>query len=429
MVFGGPVEGRGDDLALHGPLHVGDLFGALVDEHDHEVDLGVVRRDRGRDLLQDDRLAGLGRRDDQTALALSDGRDEVDDALRELLGRRLQAQALLRVERRELAELDALGGVVDRQAVDGVDLDQRVVLLTAGLLALARLLDGADDGVALAKVVLLDLAERHVDVARPRQVAGGAHESVVVEDVEDAGDRDEDVVLADLGLELVAVLRRAPTLVALSTAALGLLVAAVCALFGGRSGRSVVLGVLRALTVLGVLAALTAVAAAAAAARAAAAGVSPSAVPSAAPAASVAALSVVSAPDASPVATVSFAGVETGVWSAGVSATGFSSAGVSPAAVGVEAAGSAAEGTSVTASVAASSAVGSAGATSALFARRGARLRGAFAGFSSATTGAASAAAGSASTGAGSASTRAGSASAAAGASASDGTSTSGASV
>jgi hypothetical protein len=92
------------------------------------VDLGVVRRDRVRDLLQHDRLAGLGRRDDEAALALADGGDEVDDALREL-GRRLQAQALLRVERRELAELDALGGVVDRQAVDGVDLDERVVLL------------------------------------------------------------------------------------------------------------------------------------------------------------------------------------------------------------------------------------------------------------------------------------------------------------
>ena len=38
----------------------------------------------------------------------------------------------------------------------------------------------------------------------PGQVAGGADERVVVEHVEDAGDRDEDVVLADLGLELVA---------------------------------------------------------------------------------------------------------------------------------------------------------------------------------------------------------------------------------
>ena len=68
---------------------------------------GLFVRDGVGDLLQHDRLAGLGRRDDEAALALADRRDEVDDALRELLGRGLEAQALLRVERRELAELHA----------------------------------------------------------------------------------------------------------------------------------------------------------------------------------------------------------------------------------------------------------------------------------------------------------------------------------
>ena len=133
VVLGGAVERRGDDLALDRALHVGDLFGTLVDQHDHEVDLGVVGRDRVGDLLQHDRLAGLGRRDDEAALALADRRDEVDDALRQLLGLGLEAQALLRVERRELAELDAGRGILDGQAVDRVDLDERVVLLAAGL--------------------------------------------------------------------------------------------------------------------------------------------------------------------------------------------------------------------------------------------------------------------------------------------------------
>ena len=107
VVLGGPVEGRGDDLALHRALHVGDLFGPLVDEHDHEVALGVVRRDRVGDRLQDHRLAGLGRRDDQTALALADRRDQVDDPRRQDARLGLQAQPLLRVERRQLAELGA----------------------------------------------------------------------------------------------------------------------------------------------------------------------------------------------------------------------------------------------------------------------------------------------------------------------------------
>ena len=57
---------------LHRAPHVGDLLGPLVDEQDHQVDLGVVGLDRVRDLLHHRRLARLGRRDDQAALALAD---------------------------------------------------------------------------------------------------------------------------------------------------------------------------------------------------------------------------------------------------------------------------------------------------------------------------------------------------------------------
>src|SRR5690606_1262237 len=83
------------------------------------------------------------------------------------------------------------------------------------------------DRVALAQVVLLHLAERDVHVTGPREVAGGAHERIVVKDVEDAGDRDQHIVLADLRLELVGVLiAAATTLVALAGASrTGLLVA------------------------------------------------------------------------------------------------------------------------------------------------------------------------------------------------------------
>ena len=151
VVVGGPVEGRGDDLALDRALHVGDLFGALVDEHDHEVDLGVVRGDRVGDRLQHHRLAGLGRRDDEAALALADRGDQVDDPGGEDVRLGLEAQALLRVERRELVELDAVAGLLRVGTVDGVEPDERVELLAA--LALARLAHGAGDGVALAQAV------------------------------------------------------------------------------------------------------------------------------------------------------------------------------------------------------------------------------------------------------------------------------------
>ena len=169
VVLGRAVEGRGDDLALDGPLHVGDLFGTLVDEDDHEVALGVVRRDRVGERLHDHRLAGLGRGDDQPALALADGGDEVDDPRGEqaLLG--LQPQPVLRVERGQLAELGAAAGVLGRHAVDRVELGQRGVLrpvvapahgLLLPVVALTGGLDRPGDGVALAQAVTLDHRQR-----------------------------------------------------------------------------------------------------------------------------------------------------------------------------------------------------------------------------------------------------------------------------
>src|SRR5699024_8967437 len=42
VVVGRAVEGRRDDLALDGTLHVRDFLGTFVDEDDHEVRFGVV---------------------------------------------------------------------------------------------------------------------------------------------------------------------------------------------------------------------------------------------------------------------------------------------------------------------------------------------------------------------------------------------------
>src|SRR5690349_24242304 len=60
-------------------LHVRDLLGALVDEEHDERGLGVVGGDGVGDLLEDDRLARAGGRDDELALAEADGRHEVQD--------------------------------------------------------------------------------------------------------------------------------------------------------------------------------------------------------------------------------------------------------------------------------------------------------------------------------------------------------------
>ena len=46
------VEGGGDDLRVDAALHVGDLFGTLVDEQDDEVHLRVVGSDGVGHFLQ-----------------------------------------------------------------------------------------------------------------------------------------------------------------------------------------------------------------------------------------------------------------------------------------------------------------------------------------------------------------------------------------
>src|SRR5690606_20921223 len=225
VVVGGAVEGRGDDLTLDRALHVRDLFGALVDEHDHEVDLRVVGGDRVGDRLQHERLARLGRRDDEAALSLADRGDEVDDARRHDGRLGLEAQPLLRVQRRELAELGPLARLVGAHAVDGVEAHERVELRVpalAGVLAVARLAHRAGDGVTLAQPGLLDLVHRDVHVVVTGQVAARAHEGVVVLDVEDAADGQQDVVLADLDFVVATELAASP---ARATAALAVAVA------------------------------------------------------------------------------------------------------------------------------------------------------------------------------------------------------------
>ena len=212
MVGGGAVEGGGDDLALDRALHVGDLLRALVDEHDHEVGLGVVDADGVGDLLQDDRLTRLGRGDDEPALPLADGRDQVNDPRSDGLGRGLQPQLLLGVERRELGELRPALGALGVHAVDGLDADHGVVLDPAGTVltavvapalvgrgGLRALTDPAGHGVAGTQSVVLDELVGDVDVLGTGQVAGGAQVGVlVVGDVQDAGHRQEDLVLARL---------------------------------------------------------------------------------------------------------------------------------------------------------------------------------------------------------------------------------------
>ena len=178
----------------------------------------MVGGDRGGDVLQQHRLAGLRRGDDQAALALADRRDQIDGARGQVLGgavAALELQALGRVKGRQVLEQHLVARAVRRVEIDLADLQQREVALTV----LGRT-DQAGDRIAGAQVEAADLARADVDVVGAGQVGavGRAQEAkAVLQDLEHAvavdvlavarvrlEDREDDVLLARAGEVLEA---------------------------------------------------------------------------------------------------------------------------------------------------------------------------------------------------------------------------------
>jgi hypothetical protein len=177
------VEGGGDDLTLDGSPHVGDLLRSLADERDHEEDVRVVLADPVGDVLEQHRLAGLGRAHDQGALPLADRVDEVHEALREVLRVRLEVEQVDGVNRREVTEVRPAAGRIRIDAVDRVNAEQAPVLL-----ALARGAHRPVDAIADPQPEAADLAGADVHVVRPGHQPVAAEEAVaLVHDIEDAG--------------------------------------------------------------------------------------------------------------------------------------------------------------------------------------------------------------------------------------------------
>jgi hypothetical protein len=117
-----------------------------------------------------DRLAALGRCDEQAALTLADRRDHVDHAAGDVFLAAhiaLELQALLRMQGREVLEQDLALALFRRPTVDLVELGQREIAF-----AVLGRTDLALDRVAGAQVEAPDLRGRHVDVVRPREIRG-----------------------------------------------------------------------------------------------------------------------------------------------------------------------------------------------------------------------------------------------------------------
>ena len=189
------IEGRGDHLALDRALHVGDLFGPLVDQQHDQVALGVVLRDRVGDVLQQHRLAGARLRHDQRALALAERRHDVDHPRREVLDGGvldLEVHPLGRIQRGEVVEVHLVALLVGVLEIDQVDLEQREVALSV--------LGAADlplDGVAGPQRKAPDLRRGDIDVVGPRQVVGvgrAQEAEAVLQHLDHAGAGDVDLL-------------------------------------------------------------------------------------------------------------------------------------------------------------------------------------------------------------------------------------------
>jgi hypothetical protein len=207
------VERRVHDLGrLDRPLPVRDLLGPLVDQQDDHVGLGVRVQDPARDVLEDGRLPGLGRRDHHPTLALSHRGDHVDDPAGHVGGTGLQPEPVVREQRGQLLEGLSLLGGLGIHAVHRFDLEQREVLLVV-----LRLPHLAGDRVPLTEHEPAHLRERDVDVLRAGQVPGGAQEAVALgQHVEESGGGGGvgDLLLPQLQLSLAPFLALATPLLA-----------------------------------------------------------------------------------------------------------------------------------------------------------------------------------------------------------------------
>ena len=94
IVRGGPeFAAPGEELA-----EIGHFLRAFVDEDDHEEGLGMIGQHRVGDSLHEHGLAGAGRGDDKTALAVANGGHQIHDAGGEFVGAGLEFDPAVRID-------------------------------------------------------------------------------------------------------------------------------------------------------------------------------------------------------------------------------------------------------------------------------------------------------------------------------------------
>ena len=189
------VERRGDDLALDRAPHVGHFLRALTNQTDHQVHVGVVGRDAVGDRLQQEGLAGLGRRHDQTTLPAADRRNQVEQTRRQDIRLRLEVDQFEREDRRQRVEIGPTSGDFGVDPVDRLHTQE-----AEEFLIVLRRTNLAANTIAGAEAETADLGLRHINVVQARQQTRPSKKAeTVLVDLEDAVAKD---VAIPLGLRL-----------------------------------------------------------------------------------------------------------------------------------------------------------------------------------------------------------------------------------
>ncbi len=164
------VEGRRDDFAAHRALHIGHFFGAFVDQQNDQVAVRMVGRDRLGDVLQHHRLTDARRRHDQTTLAFAERGHDIDDTARAVLQRwvvDLHPQTLIRIERRQVVEVDLVTDVFRVFEIDRLNLEQGEIPF-----AFARAADRTFDRIPSTQAMTANLLRADIDIVRARKIVG-----------------------------------------------------------------------------------------------------------------------------------------------------------------------------------------------------------------------------------------------------------------
>ena len=130
----------------------------------------MIGRDRMRDVLQENCFTRARRRHDQSTLALAERRDDIDDARREILDRRifdLKLQPLRRIERRQVIKVTLVLGFFGIFEIDVGDFEKGEIALA--IFGRANL---AFDRISGSECKSADLRGRHVNIIGTGKIVG-----------------------------------------------------------------------------------------------------------------------------------------------------------------------------------------------------------------------------------------------------------------